>query len=131
MIVSLSHLETILYNNYAMIINILLAGGEIVIRQSRTENVVMGDGTWQVVGIATVRLGSYNTFLCITNDDDAMLRWFAMDNFTTTSQSSVSAGQLLTINNILESDIGEYVCRDSVSGSEARLNLTRGNNIAR
>ena len=89
----------------------------------------MGDGTWQVVGIATVRLGNYNAFLCTINDDNATLRWFATGNFTTISQSSVSAGQLLTISETQESHIGEYVCRDSVSGSEARLNLTRGNNI--
>ena len=104
-----------------------MAGGGIVIRQSRTENVVTGDGTWQVVGIATVRLGGYNTFLCMmANDDNATLRWFATDNFTTISQSSVSAGQLLTISNTQDSDIGEYVCRNTVSGNEARLNLTRG-----
>lgn len=104
----------------------LLAGGKIVIHQSRDEDLVIGDGTWEVIGIATVRVGGYNTFLCMTNDDNAVLRWFAMDDFTTISQSSVSAGQLLTISNTQESDIGEYVCTDTVSGDEARLNLTSG-----
>ena len=108
-------------------VNILLAGGNIVIRQSRTADVVTGEGTWQVIGIATVRLGGYYTFLCMTDDDDAILRWYAVGNFTTISQSSVHAGQLWTISQTQQSDVGEYVCRDAVSGSEARLNLTTGN----
>ena len=103
-----------------------MAGGNVVIRQSRTVDVVTGEGTWQVIRIATVRLGSYYTFLCMTDDDDAMLRWYAVGNFTTISQSSVHAGQLWTISQTQQSDVGEYVCRDAVSGSEARLNLTTG-----
>ena len=89
-----------------------------------------GEGTWQVIGIATVQLSGCYTFLCMTDDDGASLRWYAVGNFTTVSQSSVHAGQLLTINETQESDFGEYVCRDIASGNEARLNLTGGIDFA-
>ena len=104
------------------IINVV---GAIEIRQSRTEGVVVGEGTWQVVRIATVQIRGFYTFLCISNDNP--LQWRAVNDFTNITQSTViDAGQVLTFHEMKQSYIGEYVCRDTVDDSEARLNLTTG-----
>ena len=109
-----------LYNK--VMINV---AGTIEIRQSRNRGVVTGEGTWRVNGIATIQINGFSTFLCISPDNNA-LQWSAVNDFTNITQSTDVLGQLLTFHEMKESYVGEYVCRDTEHGSEARLNITTG-----
>jgi len=60
------------------------------------------------------------------NGASTMLQWSAVDSFTTVTQTAATGGQFLNLHNTRQSDIGEYICTDTVSGRNARLNLTTG-----
>ena len=101
----------------------------VVIRQSRA-NATSEEGSWEVTRIATVILNADYTFYCmIEGGQSTSLRWVAVNNFTAVSQQTIGGGQLLILTSTQRSQIGEYICKDTVGSSDTRLLLTEGTKV--
>lgn len=105
-----------------------IAAGNIVIYQSRA-NASRLEGSWRVTGIATVNQNVDFTFYCTKetgNGQSTILQWLAVNDFTTVSQQTVEGGQLLILTHTQRSQIGEYICRDTLRHEDTRLLLIEG-----
>ena len=99
-----------------------------MICQSRS-NATRVEGSWVVTEIATVARNEGFTFYCTTegsNRQPETLQWEAVNLFTSLSQQTVEGGKLLVFGSIRLSQIRPYICRDTQTGDEARLELREG-----